>query len=255
MPARAAMAHRSDAGALPDGNTAVPFFTTEPTMDTPRFNIYAPIHKALRLFMTDTLQALGRVDLTDAQDLAAGLDQLEALLEAASRHLQHENDFVHPAIEAHHSGTSQRIAAEHQEHLDAIATLRAQAAALRAAPEAESAHRLYRQLAAFIAENFEHMDVEETRHNQALWAAYGDAELQAIENRILASIAPQEMGLWIRWMLPAFNPAERAMLIAGLPAEARAPVLAEARQRLDGAAWAKLSRALGHAPEPELATA
>jgi len=225
-------------------------------MDTsPRFNIYAPIHKALRLFMTDTLQCLSRLDLDDARDLDAGLAQLEALLEAASRHLQHENDFIHPAIEERCSGISARIAAEHQEHLDAIAMLRARAAALHAEPEAAAAHRLYRQLATFIAENFEHMDTEETRHNQALWAAYGDAELQAIEGRILASIGPQEMTQWLRWMLPAFSPGERAQLIAGLPLAAQAPVLDSARSLLDDAAWHKLCGALGHAAVPALVEA
>lgn len=225
-------------------------------MDTaPRFDIYAPIHKAMRLFMTDTLQALGRMDLHDAQDLAAGLARLDALLEGACCHLQHENDFIHPAIEAGRGGASERIAAEHREHLETIATLRAQAAALRAAPGPAAAHRLYRQLAAFVAENFEHMDVEETRHNQALWGAYSDAELQAIEGRILASIGPQEMGQWLHWMLVAFSPAERAQLVAGLPPEARAPVLAQARALLDGTAWAKLSAALGLAPAAALAAA
>lgn len=222
---------------------------------SPRFDIYAPIHKALRLFMSDTLQTLGRLDLSDPQDLAAGLDQLEALLESASRHLSHENAFIHPAIEACNGGLSHRIAGEHQEHLESIAALRAQAAALRAAPAATAAHRLYRQLAAFVAENFEHMDVEETRHNQALWAAYGDAELQAIEGRILASIGPQEMGQWLRWMLPAFSPAERAQLIAGLPPEAQAPVQEMARSLLDDLAWAKLCKAMGQIPVPGLVAA
>jgi len=221
----------------------------------PRFDLYAPIHKALRLFMTDTLRRLGRLDLDDARDLAAGLDQLDALLGAARSHLQHENDFIHPVLEAHRAGASERIAAEHREHLDTLATLQAQADALRAAPGAAAAHRLYRQLAAFAAENFEHMDVEETRHNQALWAACGDAELQAIEGRILASIGPQEMDLWLRWLIPALNPTERAQLLGGMPPEAQAPVLASARTLLDDTDWAKLCRALGRAPVPGLVTA
>jgi hypothetical protein len=56
-------------------------------------------------------------------------------------------------------------------------------------------------------------------------------------------------------MLPAFNPAERAQLIGGLPAEVREPVLSQARTLLDDAAWAKLSRALGRAPAPGLVEA
>ena len=219
---------------------------------SPRFDLYAPIHKALRLFMTDTLLALSRLDLGDPQDLEAGLARLETLLEAACRHLQHENDHVHPAIEARQSGISTRIAAEHRDHLDTIATLRAQAAILRAAPEPATAHRLYRQLAAFIADNFEHMDVEETRHNQALWATYADHELRDIEARILASIGPQEMSQWLRWMIPALNPAERVQLIGAMPPDVQAPVLASARALLDDLAWDKLTRAMGRPPVPGL---
>jgi hypothetical protein len=92
------------------------------------------------------------------------------------------------------------------------------------------------------------MDVEETRHNQALWAAYDDTELREIEGLILASIAPQEMSQWLRWMIPALSPSERAQMITGMPDAVRAPVLATARSLLDDSAWAKLCRALGPAP-------
>lgn len=211
--------------------------------NTDRFDLYAPIHKALRQFMTDTLQRLGRLDLNDRQDLLLGLAQLDALLDAAGHHLQHENEFIHPAIEAHSRGASARIASDHLEHLDTIAALRAEAATLRAMPSPALAHRLYRHLASFVAENFEHMDMEETVHNRALWAAYGDAELQAIEGRIHAHIDAAEMNLWLRWLIPALNPAERAALIGGLPPEVRAPVLDTARRLLDDSAWTKLRRA------------
>jgi len=210
---------------------------------TDRYDIYAPIHKALRQFMTDTLQRLGRLDLDDQQDLLLGLAQLDALLDAAGHHVQHENAFIHPAIEAHSRGASARIAADHQEHLDTITALRAEAATLRAMPSPALAHRLYRHLASFVAENFEHMDMEETAHNRTLWAACSDAELQAIEGRIHASIDAAEMNVWLRWLIPALNPAERAALIGGLPPEARAPVLDMARRLLDDGAWAKLQRA------------
>ena len=207
---------------------------------TDRYDIYAPIHKALRQFITGPLQRLGRLDLDDPQDLLLGLAPLDALLDAAGHHVQHENAFIHPAIEAHSRGASARIAADHQEHLDAIAALRAEAATLRAMPTPALAHRLYRHLTSFVAENFEHMDMEETAHNRALWAACSDAELQAIEGRIHASIDTAEMNVWLRWLIPALNPAERAALIGGLPPEARAPVLETARRLLDDSAWVKL---------------
>ena len=78
-----------------------------------------------------------------------------------------------------------------------------------------------RHLTSFVAENFEHMDMEETAHNRALWAACSDAELQVIEGRIHASIDTAEMNVWLRLADPCAQPAERAALIGGLPPEAR----------------------------------
>jgi hypothetical protein len=205
--------------------------------------------------MADTLQQLGRLDVTDPQDLAASLAQLDALLHAAEHHVETENRFVHTAIEARRAGASAAMAAEHDEHLDSITTLRAEAAALRAMPTAGAAQRLYRRFAAFVAHNFEHMGVEESRHNQALWAAYTDEELLDIHGRIMASIGPRELSETLRWMIPALNPAERALVVGGLPPAVQAPVLASARALLDDTAWAKLCRAVGRASVPGLVEA
>jgi len=225
------------------------------TSPTARLDLYAHIHKALRLFMTDTLQRLSRLDVDDPLELADSLGQLDALLDAAQHHVEKENAFIHPAIEARRAGASAAIEAEHEEHLDSIAALRAEGAALRAMPTAGAAQRLYRRFAAFVAHNFEHMGVEEVRHNQALWAAYTDAELFELHGRILASIDPREMSQTLRWMIPALTPAERALVIGGLPPQVQAPVLASARSLLTDTAWAKLCRALGQASVPGLVEA
>lgn len=219
---------------------------TTPT--APRVDLYGTIHKALRLFMTDTLTRVGRLDSTDADELAATLAQLRALLELCRSHVAHENEFVHAAIEARRPGASQRIAAEHVEHLDAIAGLEAEVAALAALPREPAAQRLYRHLARFVGENFEHMHVEETSHNAALWALYDDAELLEIHQRILAAVDPAEMGLVLRWMVPAMSPAERTGMLGEMqrqmPPEAMRGVLEIARAHLDDKAWGKLARAL-----------
>lgn len=221
---------------------------------TPRVDLYAPIHKALRAFMGDTLGRIGRIDGDDRADFDAALGQLETLLDLCRSHVVHENHDIHTAIEARRPGASTRVESEHDEHLEAIAALGADVAALRALPTAAAAHRLYRQLALFVADNFRHMNVEETVHNQALWAAYDDAELLGIHARLLASVPPAEMALVLRWMVPAMTPAERAGMFGGMqqqmPAPALQGLLDTVRPHLDDTAWAKLARALGIAPVP-----
>lgn len=214
----------------------------------PRFDLYAPIHKALRLFMGDTLGRLGWLDLADADECAATFSQVEALLELCRHHAALENQFIHTAIEARRAGDSARIAAEHDEHMEVVSCLQAELTALRAMPTAAAAHRFYRHLSRFVGDNMEHMNVEETAHNQALWAAYSDAELLAIHQRIVTSVEPAVMALVLRWMVPAMNPAERAGMLGGMqqqmPPEAMRGVLEAVRPHLDDRGWHKLARAL-----------
>jgi len=217
-----------------------------------RMDLYVSIHKALRSFMTDTLGRIGRIDVFDRADRDAALAQLDELLGLCLSHLRHENEFVHTAIEARQPAGSQRIAGEHDEHVETIAALQAEADALRGAGAGDAerlALRLYRHLALFVAENFQHMHIEETVHNALLWQHYGDAELGALHGRLLASIAPQEHLLVARWMVPASTPAERAAIVgaakAQMPPEALLGVMRMVRPHIDDAGWAKLAAAIG----------
>jgi hypothetical protein len=218
----------------------------------PRPDLYAPIHKALRSFMGDTLLRVGRLDVYDAAEADSTLGQLDALLALCASHIEHENAFVHTAIEARRPGGAARTGDEHLDHAESIAALREEAAALRRArPQSRAAlaHRLYHHLALFVAENLQHMHVEETANNAALWALYSDAELDALHGRLLASVPPAEMLQVMRWMIPAACPQERAAILgnakAQMPPEALLGLLAAVRPHLDDAGWGKLAPALG----------
>jgi hypothetical protein len=230
--------------------------------EAPRFDMYSGIHKALRAFMADTLLAVGRMDPADEHDIAAVSARVLQLLGFCAGHLAHENEFVHAAIEARAPGASDAIGHEHQEHLKHIAALSGRVATLQGCPDAErpaAATRLYRELALFIAENFQHMHVEETAHNTVLWARYTDAELVAVHDALVASIPPEEMVTVARWLVPFMNPVERMHLLADIRAKAPAPafeaILGAAQPHLAARDWAKLARALDLPPVPGLVEA
>ncbi|HWI84128.1 hemerythrin domain-containing protein [Ramlibacter sp.] len=224
-----------------------------------RFDMYSGIHKAVRAAMADALLAVGRMDAEDDLALAQATECVMQLLDFCSAHLQHENEFVHAAIEARAAGASAAIAHEHEEHQRHIGQLAAAVGALRGAPasgRAPLAQALYRELALFIAANFEHMHQEETAHNTVLWARYSDAELVQLHDALIAAIPPQELMDTLRWLVPAMNPGERAALLGDIRAKAPAPAfqaIADAAQaQLRPAEWAKLARALGLAAAPGL---
>lgn len=218
----------------------------------PRVDLYAGIHKALRALMVDTLTAVGRMDVHDPLELAQTTQRVLQLLDFMRAHLRHENEFVHPALEARAPGSSSLIAYEHEGHEAEITVLANEATALLQAPaEARGANALalYRHLSLFTAHNFDHMYGEETAHNAVLWARYTDAELMAIHNALVASIPPEEMMFVVRWMVPFMNPQERAAMLGDMRAHAPAPAFAAAlevaRPHLDGREWEKLMAALG----------
>ncbi|MDI1341083.1 hemerythrin domain-containing protein [Polaromonas sp.] len=224
-----------------------------------RLDMYAGIHKALRALMADTLLAVGRMDTGDDLELATTTQRVCELLDLCASHLAHENRFVHTALEARAPGSSDVMAHEHEEHAQHIASLGGLAGTLLKSPLPERAGlamELYRQLALFIAGNFQHMHVEETAHNAVLWSRYTDAELADIHGALVASIPPQEMMYTLRWMVPFMNPAERQAMMGEMQAHAPAPAFAAAmdtvRPHLSDAEWAKLTRGLGLAAAPGL---
>ena len=219
-----------------------------------RFNLYTDIHKGLRALLTDSLLAVGRMDPQDAAAVAATTTRVARMLDFCAAHLQHEDRFIHPAIEARAPGAAAGAAHDHREHEQAIAALRALTARLGTTPapgRAGVAHALYLQLSRFVAHNLEHMHTEETAHNAALWAHYSDAELVTLHDALVATIPPEEMMFTLSWMLPAQNPAERAALLSAMQAGAPAPVFAAvldlARTHLPAADWQALQQRLGAA--------
>ena len=227
-----------------------------------RFNFYAEIHKALRAYMADTLVRVGRTDPADAAELQHTVAQVAELLDFCASHVAHENGFIHPALEARRPGVSGPVADDHVGHLHHIAHLRDAAQGLLVCDAAEreaGLQALYLALALFVADNLQHMHVEETVHNQALWDTYTDLELIALHNALVASIPPAENMLVMRWMIPNINAPQGAAVLGGMrqgaPAEAFQAVMDTVRPHLNDRDWGKLTGDLGMAAVPGLATA
>ena len=197
------------------------------SMYVPRLDLYGPVHKGLRWALTRVLARLGGTSPTRREEAAAVLDELETVLAILEGHIAHEEAFVHPAIEARCPGASRNLEHEHEEHEAATAALRVLVSALRSG-SSETLPALWRALylrfAEFVAENFTHMAEEEEVIQPLLEELYTTEELLAIEDRLRASIPPEKMLAFARFMLPANDPDVRFGMLAGMkaamPAEA-----------------------------------
>jgi hypothetical protein len=199
----------------------------EQSSGAPRFNIYAFIHKALRAMMCNTLATVGTTDANDTACVDKTLAQVNELLDLCASHVEHENTFIHRAMEARAPGSSGDIVHDHEHHCTAITHLRAQANSVTQSHgprRAVALALLYRELAVFIGQNLTHMEQEESANNAVLWATHSDDELRAIEASIQHVIAPPEMALCLRWMLAGLNFDERVGLLSDIRQSAPAPV-------------------------------
>lgn len=214
-----------------------------------RRDLFGRAHKALRASMADTLVALGRTDPGEEWEVRDALARLEELLVLCETHAALENQFILRALEGRRENASCRLAAEHLEHATAIEEIRG--LAKRRSPE------LYGRVAIFIANNFLHMEAEEREGNALLWQHFSDAELDAIESRLIASIPPHQAMQWVRWTLPAVDPRERVAMLEEVrrasPAAFEA-AFALARTHLGPADFQKLDAALAQRDPATLAS-
>jgi hemerythrin-like domain-containing protein len=216
-----------------------------PGMTSGRWDLYGPIHKGLRFAHAEMLKLLGSADFT-APD--ATMEALRFHLGLCAKHLAHEEQHIHPALEARLTGATGEIERQHAEHREDFARLeRAMAAVERAPQEARAwaGRQLYLTFSTFVAADFIHMQEEETVFYPQLCALFSDAELMAMEMDIIHSLTPEENIAYLRLMVPAMNGAERRALLTGIknaapPAVFQAIVTQAVRPTLSAADLAAL---------------
>ena len=216
----------------------------------PRYNIYTLIHKGLRASMCQNLVDLGRLDDSDTDAVITQLAAIENLLHFCQGHLQHENEFIHPAIRELDT-TPLQTADDHLGHereIQALFDLIAQVKDLPSQARATALQALYAEFSLFVAENFIHMQVEETHNAELLWEYFDDAEIHAIEQRIVASLTPEDNLRALLIMLPNIRHGERLQFLGGfrqaVPADVFQMTLGLLKPLLNTKDWLKLNQDL-----------
>ena len=188
-----------------------------------RMDLYRNIHKGIRAMLADLLTRSGRTDFTDEASVAALLTQVRDVFELLEGHARTEDTYVMPLLRS----IAPRLASDFDEaHEDQEARLPGLLAALEqhdpAAPHAaHHGHRIALQISRIAGELLTHMADEELEINPTFWSTSTDAELMDVEQRILASIPPEKMMRYLRWMVPALNTKEQEAFAAILPPPVR----------------------------------
>jgi hypothetical protein len=216
------------------------------------YDLYGAVHKGLRLAITSLLTEIGRTDPADAPALAATIAKVREQCRIGAKHLVHEAQVIHPALEARAPGAAGEFDHAHAEHEAAFAELEKLLVRIEAEPAERTAlwRRLYLRFARFVAEDLAHMGDEEEVIQPLLQSLFTDAELAALEQRILASIPPDDMMVFLGMMIAAGSFSGRVALPkgvkAGAPPEAFAAILETlVRPQTPAADWDRLILAVG----------
>lgn len=217
---------------------------------TERHSLYREIHKGLRALLADLVERAGTTDFRDAASLATLKEAVHDGFQLLESHAHHEDTFIGPELERRLPELARRIGQAHASHEPEIESLVALMDAIEPSrPDAPArGHLFVVALSKFAAELNLHMAEEEEIVMPALWSVATDEELQEIEHRLIASIPPDKMTRYLRWMIPAMNTPERVGMLgsmkSGAPAEVFAGVRELARSVLSPADDAALSSGL-----------
>ena len=183
------------------------------------WDVYREIHKAMRFALFGVTTRAGNTDWTDDAAVAALVAEWKDVLLVLSGHHHHEDDFCDALIAQHAPAVRQTLEAAHVvadaglAHLDATAD-----ALLTTAPDARWAalRSFYLDLADFTATYIAHLRYEEDMVMPVLNESLTDEQLAQVTNDIRMSVPPPEMCIFIRYMAPSMNPAERADMLRGM---------------------------------------
>lgn len=206
-----------------------------------REDLYYAIHKGIRFANAKMLIALGALDAEDDEAVLRALTQLNSHLDMSYGHLNHENHFIHSALDERYPGGSDHAADDHDDHLKAFAELRRLAEDLSAAvtDRAGRLRRLYQRFALFVSDDLKHMHEEETELMPLIEANFSQEEIVDIHQRLVASIKPAEMIPGMRAMLGGASPMERIAMVTGMEAAMPADVFTKIMAAVAGPDWQK----------------
>jgi hypothetical protein len=222
-------------------------------MTAARPNLYKAIHKGLRLGHCQILQRLGTADWLDQKATSTLLGDLRVHLVLCREHLDHEDASMHPSLAEKAPDVHEMLEHDHANHLASFDRLKAHIALVAVAADNERpalGDQLYLMFSHFMAEDFRHMEREETEAMAAMWHHMTDAELMEVHSRILAGIPPMRMIDYMRLILPAVDPHERLMMLQGMQESAPEPAFLQvleqaARPTLPAREWQSLIDRLG----------
>jgi hypothetical protein len=186
-----------------------------------RYNFFELPHKGFRMMWAELIGPLGSLDVGDEESLCQLEARLEFATEVYAQHNRDESEWFGPRLCVIDTELTQRWLADHADHEHVLAHLMARARALRVEPDLAVRRELladfYRFFCEYVADDFEHMSLEQGEIMCAFQVAYDDDQLRELEAQFLAErVSADTLQRLTPLFLRAFNREERTWLLTHL---------------------------------------
>jgi hypothetical protein len=183
------------------------------------WDVYREIHKAMRFALASVTTMAGATEAAHPDEVERLVAEWRDVKLVLLGHHGHEDDFCDVHVQAHAPQLRERLEAAHVEADAAIEALDAQAEALLTTPADQrwaAVLAFHLALGDFTAMYLAHLRFEESHVMPALQAAMSNVELEAVTVQIRTSVPPPEMCVFIKYMVPSMNFAERLDMLGGM---------------------------------------
>lgn len=197
-------------------------------MNYNRPDVYRSIHKALRKAMFEFSYAVGRTDYSDELELSHLNDLFNHLIHMLNSHGEKEDKICLPLLESKRPGCTAANEAEHEQIHKIITGLQYQMLGIiqfgKNVPK-DRIWNFYYSVNEFISIYLKHMQMEEIDMTRLFYELCTDEELNEMSNNIIKSIHPNDMSLFMKYMLPSLLPQDRLDMLMHIKHTAPAMVL------------------------------
>jgi hypothetical protein len=178
-----------------------------------RVDLFSTIHKGVRALLFSVTNEAARVDLSSNRAVDDLLAQIERMLELLNEHEVAEHAEILPLLEMLDPTLAETLVRAHDD-LEAAGqgVERAVMSLDIAPPEERSPHmrELRQALDHFAVKCLSHLSHEETVVSAVLWGAFGDPQLVAVHDRIVARLGEKRVSEWCEILDPVLAPSDRA---------------------------------------------
>ena len=193
-----------------------------------RHNLFEFPHKSFRFMWMEVVSVAGTTNAGDD----ASLEQLEAkvdfAVDAYAHHNHDESSWFAPRLAEIDKDLAARWIHDHDEHEHVLHSLRERAHAIRAerdgAARSAKLRDFYRFACRFLADDLDHMALEQEAIMTAFQNAYTDDQLRQLEGQFVAErIDPAYMKTLTPLFLRACNIDERTLLLSLVQKQSPSP--------------------------------